>query len=99
MMEILQAEIVAYSSLKEIFVNGPPYQYSARLRLFRYKLIDTAEKRRIARWTRFFEDAGCGKAEGACAKFRIGDSLLKTPALLFILCALNCGVPLASASR
>jgi hypothetical protein len=68
MTEILQAEIVAYSNPKEIFVNGLSRDSAHARTPARYKLIDTAAKRQTACWAGLPEDADCGKAEGACAK-------------------------------
>src|SRR5438105_1702653 len=68
MTEILQAEIVAYSSPKEIFVNGLSRDSGGNPAPNRYKLIDTAPKCRTACWAGRSEEHDCGKAEGACAK-------------------------------
>ena len=45
MSEILQAEIVAYSSPKEIFVNGSSYESARTLRDTEYNFIDTSGRR------------------------------------------------------
>jgi len=67
-MEILQAEIVGYSSPKEIFVNGAPDDSAWFSIAHQCKFIDTIAKRETARWTGLLRSSGCGKAEGACAK-------------------------------
>ncbi len=55
-MEILQAEIVGYSSPKEIFVNGVPDD-SAWFSIARQcKFIDTITERQTAYWTGLLRD-------------------------------------------
>src|SRR6266852_2279189 len=68
MMEILQAEIVAYSSPKESFVNGPSGDSGSPSAAKECKSIDMTGKRRTACWIRLSGDSSCGKPEGACAK-------------------------------
>jgi len=67
-MEILQAEIVGYSSPKEIFVNGWSGKSAALPAGSKCKFIDMNRKCRTGCWTRLWEAPACGKAEGTCAK-------------------------------